>query len=646
MAAPIFFVTKAPHHYNFALGFFQKNGMDIPAFLGENDEACRRIIEEQIAAGGKVVITFDYLSNQLEGEVSIPIAVIRRSPSTIISILVDVLKNEKKIALVAHERENGDSYYVRSMKEAAAVFPAETRLFSFQSYRDAPETLRNICKMGFKVAVGPNNLQQAAREMGLDYRTVPLAESDLMDAVEQARYHLRLYQQHIQNESLINMILDRSDQGNVALDGEGRIIHINSAARSMFSLMKTDPIGLHYEDTPLGSIDAIAEVIKSRRPQKCVETMKDDVLVCDVSPLFIDGVLSNVILSCELADRIQEKDINVRNKLLSDNRKAGKTFRAIVGSSEPLSRTLAMAKRYAYYDSTILISAPSGCGKEVFAQSIHNASRRKDKPFVVINCAALPESILESLLFGYEPGTFTGAKAGGKAGLFELAHRGTVFLDEISEMPLMMQSRFLRVIQEREVMRIGSDRPIPVDIRIIAATNRDLWKMVEENKFREDLYHRISVLLLEIPPLDERKEDIEQLARYFLSERSVQLRMPKPLLTDKAVEFLKKQSYRGNVRQLNNILERAMILAPSALIDVHDLETAIGGSLHEKTEDATEAASTLSDSKTLGEIEAICNAMKKYNGNRNRMAVHLGISTTTLWRKMRQYGLIEEGSGH
>lgn len=644
MSAPIFFVTKALHHYNFAVDFFQRNGIDIPSFLGEDDEACRRIIDEQASSGSKVVITFDYLSNQFSGAFAIPFAVIRRSPSSIIAIILDILKTENKVALLVHERISGDSYYVRSMKEAASVFE-EAEMFSFREYANAQNTLLDIEKRGYHAVIGPNNLEQMARTLGFDYRTVPLTDSDLMDAVEQAQYHFRLYRQHIQNESLINMILDQSDQGNVALDDHGRIIHINSAARNMFSLMKQEPVGMDYKDTLLARIETIEEVMKSRKPMKSIVTLDDSVLVCDVSPLFIEGILSNIILSCELADRIQEKDINVRNKLLSNNRQAGKTFRSIVGSSEALSRTLAMAKRYAYYDSTILISAPSGCGKEVFAQSIHNASRRKDRPFVVINCAALPESILESLLFGYEPGTFTGAKAGGKAGLFELAHGGSVFLDEISEMPLMMQSRFLRVIQEREVMRIGSDRPIPVDIRIIAATNRDLWKMVEENKFREDLYHRISVLLLEIPPLDERKEDIEQLARYFLSERSVQLRIPKPLLTDDAIEFLKAQSYRGNVRQLNNILERAMILAPSAVISARDLEAAVGSSMHAEALQTGEKAYTLLNSKTHSEINAIRSAMDKFGGNRNQMAASLGISTTTLWRKMRQYGLTRSDEG-
>lgn len=647
MAAPIIFVTKGPHHYRFTHDFFEKKNICIPTFLGEDDEQCRRIIEQQVREGSRVVITFDYLSDQLSGFFSVPFAVIRRSPSTIIKILMETLRTESKVALIYHDKESADSYYVRSMREAAEIFPDSTVLFGFRRYDEAAQTLETICEKGFHTVIGPHNLEQQARAMGLDYRTVPLAESDLTDAVEQAEYHLRLYEQHIKNESLINAILDQLDQGAVALDSAGHILHINSTARSLFSLLKRDPIGAHYTDTPLGSIEAIAEAQKTKKPVKSIVTLDGSVLVCSVTPLLVDGTLSNIILSCELADRIQEKDINVRNKLLSNHRQTGKTFRAIVGSSETMSRTVAMAKRYAYYDSTILISAPSGCGKEVFAQSIHHASRRKDKPFVVINCAALPESILESLLFGYEPGTFTGAKAGGKAGLFELAHGGTVFLDEISEMPLMMQSRFLRVIQEREVLRIGSDRPIPVDIRIIAATNRDLWKMVQEHAFREDLYHRISVLLLEIPPLDERKEDIEQLSRYFLSERSIQLRIPTPVLTDDAVAFLRAQSYRGNVRQLNNILERAMILAPSPRIDAADLALAVGSSAQTAAASSprVQEPSTLSDSKSHSEADAIRYALEKFGGNRQQMAAYLGVSTTTLWRKMRQYGLLEPSGG-
>lgn len=643
MASPIILVTKAPHHFQFARDFFARQGIQIPVFLGRDDENCKEIIDAQVHEGSKVIITFDYLSDQFSKSFSVPFALIRRSPAIFVKIIMKTLRTADKVALVYHDKRSGHSYYVRSMKEAAEVFDENTvSLFGFRSYQQAEETLLNIRCQGFRALLGPHNLELLAKKMGFAYYTVPLSESDLLDAVEQAQYHLRLYDQHIQNEMLVNAILNLSDQGTIALDGDGRILHINRAAKSIFSLLKQDPVGQHYGDTALAAIETIKEVQKSKKPQKGIVKVGEDVLMCSLSPLFVDGLLSNIIISCELADRIQEKDISVRSKLLSNRRQATKTFRSIVGNGEKISRAVAIARRYAYYDSTILISAPSGCGKEVFAQSIHNVSRRKERPFVVINCAALPESILESLLFGYEAGTFTGAKSGGKAGLFELAHGGTVFLDEISEMPLMMQSRFLRVLQEHEVMRIGSDQPIPVDIRIIAATNRNLWEMVQNHTFREDLYYRISVLLLEIPPLDERKEDIAQLARYFLSERSAQLRIPAPVLTDEAIEFLKAQSYRGNVRQLNNVLERAMILAPSPSIDADALRQVFGSSVERQTaappvHPAEEV--TLSQSKSHSECDAIRHALEKFAGNRQQAAAYLGISTTTLWRKMKQYKL-------
>jgi len=646
MTTPIIFVTKAPHHYKMAVELLEKNNLKIQSFLGKDVEECKSIIEQQIERGARVVITFDYLLDQLMGLFPIPLVTIRRSAVIIVRIIMEAMKHTGEIALLSYDRVNGNiTGFAAGMDSAFSLFDSGLKRYTINSYEKINQILDKIRADGIDTIIGPYNAQFAAKERGFTYYTAPFSETDLMEAVEQAYYHLRLYEQHVNSQYLVNTILNKSDQGAVALDAQGHILHINSAARNVFFQPEDDPIGQHYSNTLIKEVDIIDEVFKSRKAFKSVITLKNEImLTCDAVPVIVDNALNFVILNCESANLIHEKDINVRNKMLSAKSRANKTFSSIVGSGEAISRAVAAAKRYAYYDSTILISAPSGCGKEVFAQSIHNASRRKDRAFIVINCAALPESILESLLFGYEPGTFTGAKSGGKAGLFELAHGGTVFLDEISELPLTMQSRFLRVIQEREVMRIGSDRPIPVDIRIIAATNRDLWEMVQNHTFREDLYYRLSVLLLEIPPLDDRKEDIEQLARYFLSERSAQLRMPRPMLTTDAVSFLRQRNYPGNVRQLNNILERAMILASSSIIDTDSLRRVMDGGKGIAEENGTADSKTekeglLSGYSKRNEEEAIRNALQRFSGSRQKAAASLGISTATLWRKMKKYAI-------
>lgn len=216
--------------------------------------------------------------------------------------------------------------------------------------------------------------------------------------------------------------------------------------------------------------------------------------------------------------RIQEMEGKFYRKIHLRGHVAKYTFDDILFQSSEIKRTIETAQRYSEVDSNILIIGETGTGKEIFAQSIHNHSNRKNNPFVAINCAALPENLLESELFGYAEGAFTGAMKGGKQGFFELAHRGTIFLDEIGEISPKMQSRSLRVLQEREIMRIGDDKVIPVDVRILSATNKDLMQMVKSNDFREDLYYRLSVLDLVLPPLRERREDIPLLVNAFIQK--------------------------------------------------------------------------------------------------------------------------------
>lgn len=231
-------------------------------------------------------------------------------------------------------------------------------------------------------------------------------------------------------------------------------------------------------------------------------------------------------------------------------------FDDIIHESEVVKRTIDIAKSYSDVDSNILIIGETGTGKEMYSQSIHNHSSRKNKPFVAINCAALPESLLESELFGYAEGAFTGAMKGGKQGIFELAHQGTLFLDEIGEISPSLQSRLLRVLQEREVMRIGDDKVIPVDVRIIAATNKNLLEMVKNNEFREDLYYRLSVLDLHLPSLREYKDDIPLLVHHFV--RSFTKNEPVQI-TDEAMERLKQEQWEGNIRQLQNFCELMLV---------------------------------------------------------------------------------------
>lgn len=298
-------------------------------------------------------------------------------------------------------------------------------------------------------------------------------------------------------------------------------------------------------------------------------------------------------------------------------------------------------------DSTILITGESGTGKEVLAREIHRRSRRGEGPFVGVNVGALPEQLLESELFGYERGAFTGAEAR-KLGLLETASGGTLFLDEIGEMPPSLQVKLLRVLQERVITRVGGTGTIPVDFRLLAATNVDLEAAVREKRFREDLYFRLNIIRVELPPLRERKEDIPGLVAYFLEKLKARTGYPAKELSQGALEALQRYHFPGNIRELENIVERALILAPGELLEVEDLalpgETSAAGSLGGAPPRPT--AREHGESRTLREMEAetIERALLRNEGHRERTADELGISRRTLLNKIKEYRIEIAGS--
>lgn len=313
------------------------------------------------------------------------------------------------------------------------------------------------------------------------------------------------------------------------------------------------------------------------------------------------------------------------------------TFANIVGESRALRAAKERALKVAHSASTVLIYGETGTGKELFAQAIHNASPRATGPFIAINCAALPASLTESLLFGYEGGTFTGSKREGQEGLFEQANKGTLFLDDISEMDLAVQSRLLRVLQEREVVRVGGKKHIPVDVRIIASTNRDLRDMAERGQFRKDLFFRLNVVDLRLPLLSERKEDIPVLCRTFIAACKKRFGAFASDITDDAVHCLQSYHWPGNVRELFSIIERVMNLTTHAIITVDDLPLPL--KVYPQGCGAIDLSETSEEMPPVNERERVLRALAAEKYSRVRAAKRLGISTVTLWRRMKRFGI-------
>lgn len=351
-------------------------------------------------------------------------------------------------------------------------------------------------------------------------------------------------------------------------------------------------------------------------------------LVADISPIYRNGIYLGSVISF---DRLSEY-VQLANAMVSQQKNI--SFDAIVGVSRGISRTKAMAQRFAQSSSTVLILGESGTGKELFARAIHNSSSRRDAAFVTINCGALPESLIESELFGYVKGAFTGAAPNGKIGMFELANHGTLFLDEIGTMPIYLQTKLLRVLQEREITRIGAVRPIPIDVRIIAATNEDLSTMAANGQFRQDLFYRIAVLPIVVPPLRERTEDILPLTEYFIDKFCMLLQKKK---MDYSADFLTamlEYSYPGNVRELQNIIEYAvnMFSEDEMVLTSKSLPVSFG-----KRKDIPTLEKPLTSKEyQRREIYALLEQYGSSTESKKRIAKELGIGVSTLYRLLRE----------
>lgn len=319
-----------------------------------------------------------------------------------------------------------------------------------------------------------------------------------------------------------------------------------------------------------------------------------------------------------------------------------------IGSSPAMKEVRALVERVAPTDSTVLVTGESGTGKEVVARLIHRLSKRSSGPFIPINMGGIPENLIESELFGYEKGAFTGADSR-KTGLCELANGGTLFLDEVGDMPLPLQVKLLRMLQEKKIMRLGGSRQIPIDVRIIAATNKDLEQAVRQGSFREDLFYRLAVIRLRLPPLRDRREDIPILAQLFVDRFTAEMGRPPLTLAEDALEVLNRYSFPGNVRELENAVERAVILSEGSELHGRDFSfagSAMDGQMKEPefTGSASSASELAGDIKPLDmlEREAILRALTFYHGHREKTAQALGITRRTLLNKLKEYQIEEQ----
>ncbi|MBE0569349.1 MAG: sigma 54-interacting transcriptional regulator [Deltaproteobacteria bacterium] len=501
---------------------------------------------------------------------------------------------------------------------------------SVASEEEAPRLVEKAISDGAQVILGGAITSKIARDRGLPTIRLGSGESSIRIALEEAQriVYARRLEVHRSNE--LKAMLEYAYEGIIAIDREGKVTIFNPVAQSVTGIPGEEALGRPAEQViPLIRFKGVLQS-GSRDIGEIVDFGHSKVMVNRI-PIRVGGEVVGAVATFQDITKIQSMEERIRREIYSQGHVAKFGFGDIHGGSPALMEAIDVARRYARVDSTVLIHGETGVGKELFAQSIHTAGNRRSGPFVAVNCAALPEALLESELFGYVEGAFTGARRKGKPGLFELAHHGTIFLDEISEIPFSLQGRLLRILQEREVIRLGHDRVIPVDVRVLCATNRELHRLVEDGNFRKDLYWRLNVLSLSIPPLRERRDDILPLMLHFLDTLSPSGRHGIVFSGD-APSFLAGHPWPGNVRELRNLCERLTVVHAGKPVDAAFL-----------THLMEYRGSTRPPRGEPGDMEDIERALAQAGGRIARAAEILGVHRATLWRRCKRLSRAKNG---
>lgn len=505
--------------------------------------------------------------------------------------------------------------------------------------------------------LGPSRFALEAGLSGVRYKCVYPSRETLLSAIDEAAKVLAVKTDEVEKSKEYQLRMEQykvvfnfTNDAILATDENGIIIAANDMVYKFLLRDKNDRLEGKRIDAVVPGTKMIKAMSKETGDIGDVFELPACTVLTHRIPIEIDGKRKGVVSTFQDLAVLQEHEKNARVNFMKSKKgfTAKYTFDDIKGSSSLIKEAKNIAQSYAASSSTVLILGETGTGKELFAQSIHNASPCANGPFVAVNCAAIPKNLLESEFFGYEEGSFTGASKGGKAGFFEMAHKGTIFLDEIGEMPLEMQVQLLRVIQEKEVRRIGSDKVLPIEVRVIAATNRDLQGEVRKGSFREDLYYRLNVLELKIPPLRSRKEDIKEIAESFLKSFNYKKYKSNEALWSEIIDELENYEMKGNIRELQNMLERLSVMMENKYINTSALFAEInkGMTMNTKNEGSAPRTKALAyedgdaftrDDSGRWEKQRIIKALKNNGLSRTKAAAELGISRSTLWNKMKYY---------
>ena len=532
----------------------------------------------------------------------------------------------RKIALFLHNVE------IRCLESLEEFCGAMLRLYDAPDEKSVETAICQAVEEGVDTFVGAGTMCGICDRRGLRRVHIHTKHDAVEAAMQEALNAARTINLERTRSDIINMMLNHNEDGIIAIDEKAQILAINNQAYRIFQLSTVgELIG-----RPVSSVVASEEwkvLAEGGAEQEQIITLHDKKYYVQYKPLNEVEAGAGALIFIKNTDRIMEEESKIRRDRVEKGLTAKYSFRDILGHSAAIVDNISMAERYSKVNSNVLIIGETGTGKELFAHSIHQMSKRSHQPFVAINCAALPENLLESELFGYEAGAFSGAVKGGKIGLFELAHKGTIFLDEIGEIPIALQAKLLRVLQEKEIRRIGSTSVHPVDVRVISATNINIEEKIREGQFRSDLYYRLNLLDIYIPPLRERKEDIQELVDAYLARFACEMEKSIPTVTPGAARILQEHSWYGNVRELRNICERLTVLNDTNMIS----EDLLRQLKIFQNRELSCSGQKREDDGTDSVYERLKPKKKKKD-----LAEELGVSRTTLWRMAKRQKELEE----
>lgn len=598
-------VLPCREHNILAISAYAKKYEDIIEYAKASD------IELIISRGGIA----EYLQHaQTESLSPIPIVNMQLSPFDLIEAIQEALKISNKIAFVAFAN------LLEYIPNIISLFnEVDLRFIKRSSPWDCYESIFDALENKAEVIIGDARTVALCKENNIPVIMLHSGEQSIRQSYQIAQYIIHSKNQITHENSLLKSLLNNINKSIFTVDEKGKVIYSNISMQKLF-----------LEQTSTKNISNLHEYsfLHKALRKKILENTHGSATFKNASKkhsiewkeLDLPNTSSQKIVFIGEEKQFQgffdKKEFQAKYE-----------FKDILGRSQKILNQKERANAYAKIDATVLILGPSGTGKELFAHAIHNAGNKKDEPFIAINIATLPATLIESELFGYVQGAFTDARQEGKDGIFELAKNGTVFLDEIGELPILLQAKLLRVLQDGEFMKLGDDKPQTARCRIITATNRNLEKAMEMKEFREDLYYRLNILRLYIPPLKDRIEDLEELVAYYISLFSKQYNKNVLGIDNTALKFLQAREWKGNIRELKTIIERSVVLSSTPLLTKKFIQDCIN-------DDPTETLQT--PSKITLSKEKIAQVLQENAYKINESAAALGIHRSTLWRKLHK----------